>query len=153
MTTALTFAKWLDEFEASNPEKKFASITEACHYYESIERTSEMDRVMSESVRSSGQVISRDGDNITLTLEVLEKALTHSKGEFLYLAYAPAPDGSAFMDMGLRGGECLPGVLASYALTLNSGEEVNKFTRLVSRVLWYAQNHIAAEQARRAKNN
>lgn len=155
----LKFARWVDEFEQRNPERKFASVEEAFGFYRAVE-TSEVGNYASAieeflSDGSKNKIVAEEGlGNKALSLEIVTRALTHEQGEYFYLVYAPGPDAeSSVMDMSVKNGEKLVSVLASYALTQGLPDLVAKFTNIVSRILLIAKTHIHNETRRRAKNN
>jgi hypothetical protein len=150
---ALTFARWVDEFEQQNPGKKFATHEEAYLFYCDREsKQSETDKA-TQSRNDNNGFSKLSINNFDLSTEVINKAMTDPKGEFFYVAYAPLPDGSCLTDLGLKNTGFLEEVLKIYALTQNQAQAVTQFTKMVSGILYRANHYIINENIRRAKNN
>jgi len=148
----LKFARWVDDFEQTNRDRKFASIEEALQVYRLVEgELSEAEKFAASIPDHTNGVHAEE--NHALSLEIIDRAKKDPDGEYFYLVYTPGPNGSNLMDMSVKNGRRLVDVLASYALQQNAGDKVARFTAIVSRILLIAQTHILNETARRAKNN
>jgi hypothetical protein len=157
-TNARKFAQWLDHFERTQPEKKFASIEQALDFYEAMENRnvgqySESIQRLFNDLENSNASTAGGAGSAELTLDVMAEAMRAPDGEYLYIAYAPGINGSHLIDLGFKGGSALPAVLINYACNLGNSKEVWSFIKLNSFVINNATRKIQIEQIKRAKNN
>lgn len=148
MSSIKTFARWVDAQERAGV--RFASLEEAAEKYDAREGV--LSAIHAQRVASGSIAIKTDSPNPEADLELLARAIEHPKGEYFFLCYAPGPDGSDFVNMGLSGGERLVDVLKWYGLH-GYLHAVEGFWQSVFRIIQRARVELAAELGRRAKQN
>lgn len=147
-STLVDFAAWLPHSTFTDPEEA------ATWWLENVYKSPADQLDETRRINRVGRAADYDS-NCHLSADVLYKAMTHPKGQYIICAWVPNKvEGEAFTHMGASSDITkLPGVISRYAIEMNQPQASNLFIRILNALSIAARTLIDNTLHTKAKNN